>query len=323
MDDVFDPAPARSKSAFLIDVERGLSATQKSLPCQYFYDEIGSNLFEQITELEEYYPTRTEISILQAHASDIARHLGPNALMVEYGAGASTKTRILLDALETPEGYVPIDVSEDFLLQTAEGLRLEYPDLPVHPIVGDFMVRFGLPEAANGTPVGFFPGSTIGNLNDAEILDFMGAARALLGDAGKFVIGVDLRKSPSILIPAYDDAAGVTAKFNLNLLTRINRELGADFGLGCFAHRAIWNDEASRIEMHLESLRDQTVSIEGRAYTFLAGETIHTEISRKFDLDALTALVSKTGWQLDQVWRDDNDFFAVILLQAAQSAGGN
>lgn len=316
MDDVFDPAPSGSKSVFRADVERGLSASQKFLPSRYFYDEAGSILFEQITELEEYYPTRTEVSILRTHAADIARQLGTNALLVEYGAGASTKTRILLDALEAPEGYVPIDVSEAFLLQTAEGLRADYPGLPVHPIVGDFMVRLGLPEKANGTPVGFFPGSTIGNLNDAEITEFMHSARVLLGDTGKFVIGVDLRKSPAILIPAYDDAAGVTAKFNLNLLTRINRELGANFDLSGFAHRAIWNDAASRIEMHLESLVDQTFSIGGRQYTFTAGETIHTEISRKFDLDALTALVTKTGWYLDQVWRDENEYFAVILLQA-------
>jgi len=316
MDDVFDPVLSGSKSAFLSDVERGLSAPQKSLPCQYFYDEAGSNLFEQITELEEYYPTRTEVSILRAHAADIARQLGANALLVEYGAGASTKTRILLDALEAPEGYVPIDVSEDFLLQTADGLRAEYPSLPVHPIVGDFMVRLGLPEGTSGTPVGFFPGSTIGNLSDEEITEFMQSARALLGETGKFVIGADLRKSPSILIPAYDDAAGVTAKFNLNLLIRINRELGADFDLDGFVHRAIWNDAASRIEMHLESLTDQVVSINGRTFTFAAGETIHTEISRKFDLDSLTDLVAKTGWHLDQVWCDDNEYFAVILLQA-------
>jgi len=317
MDDVFDPVSSGSKSAFQLDVERGLSAPQKFLPSQYFYDEAGSNLFEQITELEEYYPTRTEVSILRAHATDIAGQLGANALLVEYGAGASTKTRILLDALDTPEGYVPIDVSEDFLLQTADGLRAEYPGLPVHPIVGDFMVRLGLPEGATGTPVGFFPGSTIGNLNDDEITEFMQSARALLGDTGKFVIGVDLRKSPTILIPAYDDAAGVTAKFNLNLLTRINRELGADFDLDGFAHRAIWNDAASRIEMHLESLIDQTVSIGARQFAFAAGETIHTEISRKFDLDALTALVARTGWHLDQVWRDSKNYFAVILLEAA------
>lgn len=316
MDDAFDPVSPGSNSAFLLDVERGLSAPQKSLPSQYFYDEAGSNLFEQITELEEYYPTRTEVSILRAHATDIARQLGTNALLVEYGAGASTKTRILLDALEAPEGYVPIDVSEAFLLQTADGLRADYPGLPVHPIVGDFMVRLGLPEDACGTPVGFFPGSTIGNLNDDEITEFMQSARALLGDTGKFVIGVDLRKSPTILIPAYDDAAGVTAKFNLNLLTRINRELGADFDLDGFAHRAIWNDAGSRIEMHLESLNEQIVSIGERKFTFTTGETIHTEISRKFDLDSLTDLVAKTGWHLDQVWRDENDYFAVILLQA-------
>lgn len=316
MDDVFEPVPTGSKSAFLKDVIHGFSKAQKTLPCQYFYDEIGSNLFEQITELEEYYPTRTEVDILRAHAPEIANELGPNTLLVEYGAGASTKTRILLDALETPTGYVPIDVSEDFLLQTAEGLRGEYPNLPVRPIVGDFMVRFGLPTGTTGVPVGFFPGSTMGNLSDAEITEFMQSARSLLGETGKFVIGVDLRKAPSILIPAYDDAAGVTAQFNLNLLTRINRELAANFDLDSFVHRAIWNDAASRIEMHLESLHQQTVSIGTDQFTFKTGETIHTENSRKFDLDALAQLFSDTGWKLNQVWRDENAYFAVILLNA-------
>lgn len=284
MDDVFDPASAGQLATFRMDVVRGLSKPQKTLPCQYFYDEAGSVLFEQITELEEYYPTRTEISILNAHIDEIAATLGPGVLLVEYGAGASTKTRILLDHLVDPSGYVPIDVSETFLLHTADGLRRDYPDLAVHPIVGDFMIRLGLPSDISGQPVGFFPGSTIGNLSDTDIDTFMRAARALLGKSGQFLIGVDLRKSPDILIPAYDDAAGVTAAFNLNLLTRINRELGADFDLSAFAHRAIWNDQASRIEMHLESLSDQQVKIGQDQFFFAAGETIHTENSRKFDL---------------------------------------
>lgn len=317
MDDVFEIAAPDARSVFLRDVLSGLSQTQKTLPCQYFYDATGSELFEQITELPEYYPTRTETAILTAHAGEIADALGPNTLLVEYGAGASTKTRILLDALQAPAGYVPIDVSEAFLLQTAQVLRSDYPDLRVHPIVGDFMIRLGLPSDAGGNPVGFFPGSTIGNLSDEEIVQFMTAARDLLGETSRFVLGVDLRKDASILVPAYDDAAGITAKFNLNLLARINKELGADFDLSAFAHRAIWNDPASRIEMHLESLKDQIVQAGTQSITFAEGETIHTENSRKFAIDSLLPLFEQTGWKLNKQWLDDKRYFAVLLLSAA------
>jgi len=316
MDDVFDPQTASQKDRFLKDVLEGLASPQKTLPCQYFYDEAGSNLFEQITELPEYYPTRTEISILNTQAEAIAAALGPNALLVEYGAGASTKTRILLDALQDPAGYVPIDVSEDFLLQTAEALKAEYPDLTVRPIAADFMVELGLPDDIEGTPIGFFPGSTIGNLSDPEIGQFLRAARRLLGPDSKFVIGVDLRKSPDILIPAYDDAQGVTAAFNLNLLKRINRDLDANFDLEAFEHQAIWNDEASRIEMHLRSSKAQIVQIGETEIEFDADETIHTENSRKFDLTKFVTLIRETGWALRKDWRDDRDFFAVLLLEA-------
>ena len=316
MDDVFDPHTASQTDRFLSDVLEGLAKTQKTLPCQYFYDEAGSNLFEQITELPEYYPTRTEIGILKTQADAIAAALGPGALLVEYGAGASTKTRILLDALQDPAGYVPIDVSEDFLLQTADALKAEYPDLTVRPIAADFMVELGLPDDIDGTPVGFFPGSTIGNLNDDEIDQFLRAARRLLGPGSKFVIGLDLRKSPDILIPAYDDAQGVTAAFNLNLLKRINRDLGANFDLEAFQHQAIWNDEASRIEMHLRSLKAQTAQIGGAEITFDSGETIHTENSRKFDLTKFVTLLSTTGWSLSKDWRDERGYFAVLLLEA-------
>lgn len=316
MDDLFDPVAAAQLATFRADVVRGLSKEQKTLPCQYFYDEAGSVLFEQITELPEYYPTRTEVAILNAHIGEISETLGKDILLVEYGAGASTKTRILLDNLENPAGYVPIDVSEDFLLQTAEGLRRDYPALPVHPIVGDFMIRIGLPSGATGRPVGFFPGSTIGNLDDDGIDAFMRAARALLGETGQFLIGVDLRKSPDILIPAYDDAAGVTAAFNLNLLARINRELEANFDLDRFAHRAIWNDAESRIEMHLESRTDQDVTVADDRFSFVQGETIHTENSRKFDLAVLEQQIARTGWQVSKIWRDSKSYFAVILLDA-------
>lgn len=316
MDDVYDAPAPDARATFLKDVLAGLSQTPKSLPCQYFYDEAGSQLFEQITELPEYYPTRTETAILQAHAHEIAAALGEQVLLVEYGAGASTKTRILLDALKAMSGYVPIDVSETFLLQTAEQVRADYPGLTVYPIVGDFMIRLGLPLGAKGQPVGFFPGSTIGNLSDEDIVAFMSAARDLLGADSQFLIGVDLRKSPDILIPAYDDAAGVTAAFNLNLLKRINRELSADFDLSAFKHRAIWNDERSRIEMHLESLRDQTVKMGGSALNFAQGETIHTENSRKFSIDTLLTLFEQTGWTLKTQWLDEKRYFAVLLLSA-------
>lgn len=316
MDDVFEPAATDARAVFLRDVLKGLSEAQKTLPCQYFYDAAGSDLFEQITTLPEYYPTRTEVAILNAHAGEIAAALGEHVLLVEYGAGASTKTRILLDALQSPAGYVPIDVSEEFLLRTAQILRTDYPDLPVHPVVGDFMIRFGLPNDSQGRPVGFFPGSTIGNLSDADILRFMSSARDLLGDGSQFVIGVDLRKDADILVPAYDDAAGVTASFNLNLLTRINRQLGADFDLSAFQHRAVWNDTASRIEMHLVSQRAQSVQIGGRTIPFAAGETIHTENSRKFSIDSLTPLFEQTGWNLNKQWLDERHYFAVLLLSA-------
>ncbi|MEL6692786.1 MAG: L-histidine N(alpha)-methyltransferase, partial [Pseudomonadota bacterium] len=237
-------------------------------------------------------------------------------LLVEYGAGASTKTRILLDALTDPAGYVPIDVSEDFLLQTAEALKAEYPSLIVRPIAADFMVELGLPDDIDGTPVGFFPGSTIGNLSDDEIDQFLRAARRLLGPSSKFVIGLDLRKSPDILIPAYDDAQGVTAAFNLNLLKRINRDLGANFDLEAFEHQAIWNDDASRIEMHLRSLKAQSVQIGETEIAFNADETIHTENSRKFDLTKFVTLLGATGWSLSKDWRDDRGYFAVLMLEA-------
>lgn len=314
MDDVFEPVGGDANDDFLSDVLSGLSGVQKTLPCQYLYDEAGSVLFEQITELEEYYPTRTEIGILNDNAAQIAETLGSDVLLVEYGAGASTKTRILLDTLEAPAAYVPIDVSEDFLLQTAETLRQEYPDLNVHPIVGSFMADLVLPAGLNGQPVGFFPGSTLGNLSDLEIMQFMRSARSLLGEHGQFLIGVDLRKSPSVLVPAYDDAAGVTAAFNLNLLTRINRDLGADFDPQAFRHRAVWNDDASRIEMHLVSQRAQSVLIGGRSIQFDDGETIHTENSRKFDLDRLLDQFEATGWRLQTRWLDQRSYFAVLLL---------
>lgn len=308
------PHPPLENAAFLSDVIAGLSATPKTLPCQYFYDVTGSELFEKITQLPEYYPTRTEISILSTHAEEIAQALGADVLLVEYGAGASVKTRLLLDAMPDLRAYIPIDVSRTFLLQTAAGLRDDYPNLTVLPVAGNFM-RYDLPtDLPEGRKVGFFPGSTIGNLNDADIHALLTTAAEALGDNAAFLIGVDLEKSDDILLPAYDDAAGVTAQFNLNILRRINRELGADFDVSQFTHEARWNRDASRIEMHLVSRIDQTVRIDDRALNFAAGESIHTENSRKFNVQTLSALFEEAGWNIKNIWEDRQRYFAVMLL---------
>lgn len=301
---------------FAQDVLAGLEKPQKRLPSRWFYDSTGSQLFEKITKLPEYYPTRTETAILQSHAGDIADRLGPDCLLVEYGAGASVKTRILLDTLNDLVAYVPIDVSGDFLAETASGLRADYPSLDVLPITADFMdpLDLGATVGKKGNPVGFFPGSTVGNLPDEDIIAFLATARRTLTASGKFLVGVDLRKSPDILIPAYDDAAGVTAAFNLNVLVRINRELGGRFDLATFTHQARWNEQAGQIEMHLVSEIDQTVDLLGRSFPFAAGETIHTEISRKFRISDFEALAVRSGWVLDHCWFDPRAMFCVALL---------
>jgi dimethylhistidine N-methyltransferase len=316
MDGSDTPAPRDTEAVFLKDVLDGLSKPQKSIPSRWFYDQAGSELFEQITELPEYYPTRTEIGILNDNVTEIAEMIGDGSLLIEYGAGASTKTRILLDALPDMAGYVPIDVSEDFLLYTADALRTDYPNLPVFPVVGNFMSQIALPDLPSDRKTGFFPGSTIGNLDDDDIEAFLNNAHDLLGVGNQFLLGVDLRKSPDILIPAYDDAQGVTAAFNLNLLTRINSDLGADFNLDAFSHEARWNDAASRIEMHLVSQRNQSVSIGGKSFAFHRGESIHTENSRKFSIETLTPVFEKTGWTLKKTWSDTGNLFAVVMLSA-------
>lgn len=312
-----DDAKSPIDAAFLSDVIDGLSETPKTLPCQWLYDARGSDLFEQITQLPEYYVTRTEQAILNAYASDMARMIGPRAHMVEYGAGASIKTRTLLNALDIPSAYWPVDVSEEFLLQSAAKIGDLYPDLTVNPVVGTFFG--GGPDLSGGSGsnrLGFFPGSTIGNLSDDEIIDFLSAARKKLGDGAKFLLGADLKKPVEILVPAYDDAAGITAAFNLNLLRRINRELGADFDLEGFHHEARWNDADSRIEMHLVSRSAQTVVVGGERFDFAPGETIHTENSRKFEYDVLKSLCRTAGWQPVADWTDDKAYFAMGLFEA-------
>lgn len=317
-----DAAPARDvrtteESDFAKDVLSGLAKPQKAIPPKYFYDAEGSRLFEAITELAEYYPTRTEVALLRRTAEEIAALIPPGAALVEFGSGASTKTRILLDAAPQIGVYVPIDISKAALDAAAAEIRRDYPRLPVAPLTDDFTNALALPSAVEGRPVvGFFPGSTIGNFTPEEARTFLVGARHLLGEGSSFLVGIDLVKDERTLVAAYDDALGVTAAFNKNLLSRINRELGGDFHLESFAHRAIWNAAESRIEMHLESLRDQDVTVAGRTFSFLAGETIHTENSCKFKVEGFDQLAEKAGWTLDQAWSNEQPAFAVVLLRA-------
>ncbi|WAP70445.1 L-histidine N(alpha)-methyltransferase [Jiella pelagia] len=310
---------AQQREAFLRDVLAGLSKSQqKTLPARWLYDERGSELFEEITQAPEYYPTRTETGILQDNAGAIAALFGPEAVILEYGAGAGIKTEIVLEALDRPSLYVPIDISGDFLAASAERIRERFAELVVEPVTADFTQEFDLPgdlpEA--GRRGGFFPGSTIGNLDRAEALIFLKRMRRHVGEGGVAVVGCDLKKDVAILTAAYDDAGGVTAAFDLNILTRINRELGADIAVESFAHEARWNAATSAVEMHLVAQEPVTFSIDGRAFSMTAGETIHTENSRKYDVKGLTALVEEAGWSLDEVWTDEDKLFAVMGLKA-------
>ena len=304
-------------SDFEADVLRGLAQPQKAVPPKYFYDAEGSRLFEAITDLAEYYPTRTEIALLRRIAPEIAQLISPGAALVEFGSGASVKTRILLDAAPQIGVYAPIDISQAALEEASAAIRRDYPHLPVAPLLDDFTRAIVLPAAARGRPVtGFFPGSTIGNFAPNEAEAFLAGARTLLGEGARFLVGIDVVKAEGTLVAAYDDARGVTAAFNKNLLTRINRELGADFDLDAFGHRAIWNADASRIEMHLESLRDQRVRVAGRSFVFAKGETIHTENSAKFTVERFADLAEKAGWTLEASWLSTEPAFAVVSLIA-------
>ncbi len=304
-------------TAFASDVVDGLSETPKRLSPKYFYDTAGSQLFEKITRLPEYYPTRTELGILRDHADDIAQLFPRGSALVEFGAGSTTKIRILLERCRFG-AYVPVDISGDFLESEAAALRADFPDLPVHPVVADFTAPFALPSAVSGmTKVGFFPGSTIGNFDPHEASRFLANARSILGRGAWMILGADLEKDDAILQAAYNDAEGVTAQFDLNLLSRINRELGGNFDLSAFCHRAVYNRERHRVEMHLISRRPQKVRILGQTFAFRAGESIHTENSYKFSDLRLKALVEGAGWSIGSVWRDKAGLFSVSALRAA------
>lgn len=301
--------------AFLNDVLSGLARPQKAISPRWLYDQTGSELFEQITELPEYYVTRVELALLEQSIAGLVAGIGRNATVVEYGAGAAVKVRLLLDALEEPSAYVAIDISYDHLLDAVQAIAADYPMLTVTPIESDFLTGTVDPELpAEGPKVGFFPGSTIGNLSDEQIHGFLTRAGSLLGQGSCLLLGADLRKSPDVLIPAYDDAADVTARFNKNLITRINRELSGTMDIDQFAHRAIWRDDLSRIEMHLESLSDQSFCVAGQDYAMARGETIHTENSRKFRRTELEAMADRAGWRIRKFVTDPQAYFAVLLL---------
>ena len=306
-----------STSLFARDVIDHLSRAPKRLSPKYFYDATGSELFEQITVLPEYYPTRTELSILREHGQAIAAFIPEGAALVEFGAGATTKVRLLLGACRLG-AYVPVDISGDFLTAQAEALRADYPGLGVYPVTADFTAPFELPEAVRNMPkVGFFPGSTLGNFEPGEACTFLKSARSILGEGGRMILGVDLEKDERTLYDAYNDTAGVTARFNLNVLHRINRELGGDFDVGAFIHRAVYNRDRHRIEMHLISKKALTAEVLGQKFSFRPGESIHTENSYKYSIERFALLARVSGWRLVETWTDADAMFSVHALVAS------
>jgi dimethylhistidine N-methyltransferase len=308
--------PDEQTSAFAKEVIADLSQQPKRLSPKFFYDATGSELFEQITRLPEYYPTRTELGILRDRGPEIADIIPKGAALIEFGAGATTKVRLLLRSCAFG-AYVPVDISGEFLNGQAAALRQDFPDLAVHPVVADFTTPFALPDAIKDMPkVGFFPGSTIGNFEPYEACRFLRSAREILGPGALMIVGADLEKDERMLHDAYNDAAGVTARFNLNLLVRINRELGGNFDVSSFAHRAIYNRDQHRIEMHLVSRKPQNVRLLGTTFNFRTGESIHTENSYKYSVERFGALARGSGWKVRQTWTDADRMFSVHALVA-------
>jgi len=307
---------AAASDSFSDHVIAGLSDSPKWLSAKYFYDAAGSDLFEEITRLPEYYPTRTELTILASNARAMSAYIPLAAALVEFGTGSTKKARILLNAAPQIAAYVPVDISTEFLAQEAAAVRRDLPNIVVLPVAADFTRDFDLPAQIRNRPrVGFFPGSTIGNFEPQDAAEFLRQAGRILGAGATMIVGVDPIKDEAVLNAAYDDAAGVTARFNLNILRRMNRELGGDFDLSSFRHRAFYNVADHRIEMHLESLKAQTVTVAGRAFSFAKGETIHTENSYKYTVDSFRALAADAGWRPVATWTDANDYFAMHALK--------
>lgn len=303
-------------TAFRADVLQGLSEMQKAIPARWLYDDAGSQLFEDITSLTEYYPTRAETEILTDNAAGFAELIGPGRAVVEFGSGSSVKTPLLLTAID-PGAYVPLDISGDFLRASAQQLAAKFPGLPVYPVEADFMRRVELPDEVSAMPkLGFFPGSTIGNLVARTAVDLLRTMRETLGEGSKLLIGMDLIKDKEVLEAAYDDTKGVTAEFNYNLVRRINRELEGNIPLDALQHEARWVDEYARIEMHLVAKRDIAFSVSGQSFTMAKGETIHTENSHKFDRRISSTLLLAGGWTPVKRWLDNEERFSLILAEA-------
>jgi dimethylhistidine N-methyltransferase len=300
---------------FGVAVLAGFAQKQKTVPARFFYDTRGSELFEEITRLPEYYPTRTERALLRSHAEDVGRLAGIGRSVVEFGAGSAAKTPLLLAAVQ-PQVYVPIDISGEFLEASAAGLARAHPTIRVMPIAGDFTRTIPLPDL-HGPLIGFFPGSTIGNFSHAAAVDLLRSFRATLGAGARLVIGIDTRKNPRLLETAYDDAAGVTAAFNLNLLERMNRELDADIPIDAFEHRADWHDGYGRIEMHLIATRDVAFRVARCSFTMHAGETIHTENSYKYTMEEARLLARASGWEPMAAWTDAEGLFGLHVWAAS------
>lgn len=301
---------------FRADVLRGLRDRPRAIQARWFYDLRGSELFEQITALPEYYPTRTEAALLKTAGPELKAMRTPGCAVVEFGSGSSAKTPILLEQID-PAAYVPIDISHDFLQRSARTIAESFPAIDVYPVTANFMDPVPLPaEVATAPKLGFFPGSTIGNLTPGAAVDLLRTMRMSLGDGSRLLIGIDRVKARDVLVPAYDDAQGVTAAFNLNLLARINRELGGDIPIDAFRHRAIWNDAFGRIEMHLEAQRDVHFSVEGQRFEMAAGETIHTENSHKYGERGARVLLMGGGWTPIAEWQDAQGWFGLILAEA-------
>ncbi|REK24373.1 MAG: L-histidine N(alpha)-methyltransferase [Planctomycetota bacterium] len=310
-----------TSSEFLEEVITGLGRAPKSLPCKFFYDERGSHLFEQICELEEYYPTRTELGIMRRYAGEMAEQIGPGVMLVEYGSGSSTKTTLLLDRLEGPVAYVPVDISGEHLHQTAESLARRYPEIEILPVCADFTGEFELPVSRR-TPTHkavYFPGSTIGNLTPDLAERMLRRIVEKCGCGGGLLIGVDLQKDIATIEAAYNDARGVTAEFNLNLLHRINEELGGNIDVDRFEHRAKYNRELHRVEIDLVSLCEQTVEVGDASFDFSAGEKICTEHSHKYTIDGFADLAARAGLELHRAWTDERDYFAVLHFAVAEA----
>jgi dimethylhistidine N-methyltransferase len=303
---------------FALALLAGLTAPAKSIPCRFFYDAAGSALFERITELPEYYLTRTETRILGERAAEIAQDAAPGNVLIEFGSGSSTKTELLLAALKNLYAYVPVDISATALSAAQVRIGQRFPEVRVSPVCGDFSAPLALPAGIDGRPrLGFFPGSTIGNLAEPAAVRLLANMARILGPGARLIIGADLKKDVRRLLRAYDDAEGVTAAFNLNLLKRANRELGADFDVGQFDHLATWDEQHGRVELYLVSQAEQTVDLLGRRIAFAAGERIHTEHSHKYDITGFHGLARRAGWQPLMVWTDAEALFSVHVLEAA------